>query len=107
MLQVSILQSFNVKHKCPTKSDLIRKKAELHWIHKLQTHTPIGLNTVTHLNSTDIPLILKFSKSASHLAKLVKSTLNSASPHTDNISITTCFSNNKNLKQILTRSKFS
>ena len=107
MLQVSILQSFNVKHKCPTKSDLIRKKAELHWIHKLQTHTPIGLNTVTHLNSTDIPLILKFSKSASHLAKLVKTTLNSASPHTDNISITTCFSNNKNLKQILTRSKFS
>ena len=46
------------------KTDFMRKKYELLWINKLHTYTPIGLNIVTHLKSTNIPLILKYSNSA-------------------------------------------
>ena len=48
------------------------KKYELLWINKLHTYTPIGLNIVTHLKSTNIPLILKYSNSASQLLRQVK-----------------------------------
>ena len=53
----------------------MRKKYELLWINKLHTYTPIGLNIVTHLKSTNIPLILKYSNSASQLLRQVKNTL--------------------------------
>ena len=100
MLQVSVLQSFSMNPKCLTKSDHTRKKAKQCCIFKLKTYSPIGLNTVTQLNTTDIPLILKLSNSAARLARQVKTICKSASLHSDNLPIITiCFSNNKNLKK--------
>ena len=75
------------------------KKAEERWISKFNTHSPIGLNTVAQLNVIDISLILKFSNSATCLARQVKTICKSASPHSDNFSITICFSNNRSLKK--------
>ena len=75
MLQISVVQFFTENPKNSRKTDFMRKKYELLWINKLHTYTPIGLNIVTHLKSTNIPLILKCSNSASQLLRQVKNTL--------------------------------
>ena len=69
MLRISVLQFFTENPKNSRKTDLMRKKYELLWINKLHTYAPICLNIVTHLKSTNIPLILKYSNSASQLLK--------------------------------------
>ena len=77
------------------------KKYELLWINKLHTYTPIGLNIVTHLKSTNIPLILKYSNSASQLLRQVKNTLSNDTTYPNKFSITSSFTNHKNLQNIL------
>ena len=81
MLRISVLQFFTENPKNSRKTDFMRKKYELLWINKLHTYTPIGLNIVTHLKSANIPLILKYSNSASQLLRQVK-TLYQSTLHT-------------------------
>ena len=55
MLRISVVQFFTENPKNSRKTDFMRKKYELLWINKLHTYTPISLNIVTHLKSTNIP----------------------------------------------------
>ena len=78
---------FNSLQRIPkihSKTDFMRKKYELLWINKLHTYTPIGLNIVTHLKSTNIPLILKYSNSVSQLLRQVKNTLSNDTTYPTN-----------------------
>ena len=108
MLRISIVQFFTQHHKNPCQIDDLRKKCELLWIKKLHTYTPIGLNTVTHLKTTNIPLILKYSNSACQLMRQVKNTLSNDTmyPNNNKFSVTTSFTNHKNLQKILAPTKF-
>ena len=106
MLRISVLQFFKENPKNSRKTDFMRKKHELLWINKLHTYTPIGLNIVTHLKSTNIPLILKYSNSASQLLRQVKNTLSNDTTYPNKFSITSSFTNHKNLQNILAPTKF-
>ena len=106
MLRISVLQFFTENPKNSRKTDFMRKKYELLWINKLHTYTPIGLNIVTHLKSTNIPLILKYSNSASQLLRQVKNTLSNDTTYSNKFSITSSFTNHKNLQNILAPTKF-
>ena len=100
----SNLQSFKLllpATKALEKTDNLRKKNEIQWIRKLHTYTPHGLNTV------DIPLILPFSDTASHLAKQIKTYVNNDNSINNHISVITSFSNHKNLQNILAPTKFN
>ena len=72
---------------------------------KIHTYTPIGLNIVTHLKSANIPLILKYSNSASQLLRQVKNTLSNDTTYPNKFSITSSFTNHKNLQNILAPTK--
>ena len=63
-------------------------------------YTPHGLNTV------DIPLILTFSDTASHLAKQIKTHVNNCSSLNNHVSVITSFSNHKTFQKILAPTKF-
>ena len=106
MLRISVVQFFTENPKNSRKTDFMRKKYELLWINKLHTYTPIGLNIVTHLKSTNIPLILKYSNSASQLLRQVKNTLSNDTTYPNKFSITSSFTNHKNLQNILAPTKF-
>ena len=84
----------------------MHKKYELLWINKLHTYTPIGLNMITHLKTTNIPLILKYSNSASQLLRQVKNTLSNDTTYPNKYSVTISFTNHKNLQKILVPTKF-
>ena len=95
MLRISVFQCFTENPKNSRKTDFMRKKYELLWINKLHTYTPIGLNIVTHLKSTNIPLILKYSNSASQLLRQVKNTLSNDTTYPNKFSITSSFTHHK------------
>ena len=108
MLRISVFQFFTENPKNSRKTDFMSKKYELLWINKLHTYTPIGLNIVTHLKSTstNIPLILKYSNSASQLLRQMKNTLSNDTTYPYKFSITSSFTNHKNLQNILAPTKF-
>ena len=106
MLRISVVQFFTENPKNSRKTDFMRKKYELLWINKLHTYTPIGLNIVTHLKSANIPLILKYSNSAFQLLRQVKNTLSNDTTYPNKFSITSSFTNHKNLQNILAPTKF-
>ena len=106
MLRISVLQFFTDNPKNSRKTDFMRKKYELLWINKLHTYTPIGLNIVTHLKPTNIPLILEYSNSASQLLRQVKNTLSNDTTYPYKFSITSSFTNHKNLQKSLAPTKF-
>ena len=80
---------------------------KLLWINKLHTYTPIGLNIVTHLKSTNIPPILKYSNSASQLLRQMKNNLSNNATYPNKFSITSSFTNHKILQHISAPTKIS
>jgi len=103
--QVTVIQYFTPNNAI-SKTNHLRKTHEIKWIQKLHTHTPVGLNINTELHTTDIHFTLNYSKSATLLAKRIKSQLSTCQQLDSHINIVPAFSKNRNLCSILAPNKF-
>ena len=87
-----------------------RLEREQFWIGKLGTQTPHGLNVFNTPSDKIMPLVIPHTPTSHILASQIKSkyaTLQHTYPKAFRSKFITCYTRNKNLKDILVRSKFT
>ena len=108
-LDITFLETLKTTDK-QYKNKSMRLDRERFWTQKLQTFEPVGLNKIPlPLEKPLMPFVIPFSESSIQIAKVardtfdqIKATFPTKFPHT----FVTAFSKNKNIKDILVRSKF-
>jgi hypothetical protein len=108
----SVIQIFvpsSISNLAISKCSISRKTKESSWIKSLGTLHPLGLNL--QLLASDLPyklpLIIPFCPSAVQISNLIKRSSQNLDLLKNNIAITPCFKNNKNLQSLLAPTKLA